>query len=311
MKLIAGTHLGRAEHMITSSDMPTDVEETIYELARHVRAVRKCGKKLSWTFWLIMCAVIFVAVANFGRHELPVPFNDYGGILLVLPFLPMLTKGAVENLRCYREDHKLRSILRAGYNAARQQVSSPTIGPLLDILAGTTRDEFLLVLMALLNDLLKSLSAKDAVVLTKDQRDILHALVLPKLQNQIRVCSDTKLIERERNKVRPLVIHALGLLGNDTTIPVLERFAMETHNPVLRQSALYSVGQITERFRFGSETMLRASTAPEGPDTLLRAALPDKPHDHDPQQLLRADNATSHPQGKNALSQTAERTMPD
>ena len=277
--------------MIPNPDALTAADEAIRELAGHVRALRRCGQRLNRTLGAILCVSVAASMADLGRRVYIGP--AYGAALLFVPFLPALVQGFAAHLRAGRADRKLRAIFQPNDSDARKQFSSAAIGPLLDILASTIHDLFLSDLMNLLDELLKALTPRDGVHLSKDQRDVLHALLLPGSLDQTRVCSATTLREPERHKVRPTVVRALGLLGNDVSIRLLEQFAGQTKSPALRQAALYSVGQISERHRYGSEQLLRAGQAADRPETLLRTVPTAKPREYDSQQLLRAAHKDS------------------
>jgi len=165
-------------------------------------------------------------------------------------------------------------------------VSVAEIGPLLEVtLTAARRGGFMNMPEALLVSLLSSLREADEVVLTQEQRGLLHELVI----HQMTIRNGVEKINNiARNEVRPAAISALALLGNRSSLPVLERFARKTRDPELRQAALHSADQIRERMPSDPEQMLRAANAPEHTDTLLHAAA-DKSNDISSQQLLRAN----------------------
>jgi hypothetical protein len=142
--------------------------------------------------------------------------------------------------------------------------------------------------------LLNSITSEDEVYLTEQQRTLLHELVVPKYWEYglDRYPIKAKIFQRLYFEVRPVAIEALGILGNRSSIRVLEKFAQTTDYPTLRQFAFRSIEQIQERLQYGSEQMLRASRHPqqaEQPDTLLRATSNMPNSVADPDQLLRAD----------------------
>ena len=144
--------------------------------------------------------------------------------------------------------------------------------------------------MAHLSD--PSVRTEDEVILIATQRHLLHELVMRGYWHR------NGLEEAERTALRLPAIRALGLLGNFSSISVLERCARKTTDLALRQSALQSIEEIRERLKYGPEVMLRASQAPEHPEMLLRAVSGDKPQNWDGWQLLRADHADVEPQGE-------------
>lgn len=106
-----------------------------------------------------------------------------------------------------------------------------------------------------------------------------------------------QIAENVRCELRPTVIDAPGLLGDSSSIKVLERFSGKTPNPMLRQSAKNAAEQIRERLQYGPDQMLRASAAPDRPDQMLRAVCADHSRYDDPQALLRADTERSAQSG--------------
>ena len=297
--------------MTDNSDGSALQEDMIHEAARRARKCKSVRRAVVLATAPIVLLIVPAGIINMGGEGATNTLLLWA-MLLISPVLPIFVWMNVEWGRAETSYSKLNHIFLTGHSDARQSVSSSAIGSLLEV---TMTDgvglSFLETLAALLVDLLKSVRAEEEVVLTANQRHILHELVMPGRWDWCQVREGPGIGEAERRALRTAAVHALAVLGNGSSIPVLERFARKTDDPDLRQTALQSIEQIRERLQYGPAEMLRASRASERPDTLLRAALPDKPHDHDPQQLLRADNATSHPQGKNALSQTAERTMPD
>lgn len=180
---------------------------------------------------------------------------------------------------------KLTHLLASRQEEIRGNIRSSEIGPLLElILTGAIKGNFYDV-PALLVSLLSSLRAEEEVVLTQEQREALHELVI----DPMTIHGSFSTVEAIRRKVRPAAIRALALLGNRSSLPVLERFARKTHNPELRQAARQSADQIRERMAYEPQQMLRAASAPERTETLLRAAAADKSTDTSSQQLLRAN----------------------
>lgn len=189
-----------------------------------------------------------------------------------LPFIRHLAVGWMLTVQgCATEScGKLSDLFRDEHSDTRRSLTSADIGPLLDITVAICGNS-LEVPTAMLGDALKAVRAEDEVNLTENQRNFLHELVTPKFLH-FKLRDGPPMLEKDRGKVRPAVIAALALLGNRTSIPVLERFARKTKDSVLRQSALQSVEQIRERLKYGPDQMLRASRAPQNPGTLLRAA---------------------------------------
>jgi hypothetical protein len=173
----------------------------------------------------------------------------------------------------------------------QDSLSSSSIGPMLEVTFLGENARCIQPSVALLNRLLKSVDIGDAVVLTLNQRGLLHICVTQGHWGWLPL-QDGNGLQAERCDLRPAAVSALGVLGDPTSIPILERFARKSKDPDLCASALRSTGQIRERFSYGSEQMLRASVAPQCPDTLLRPAAADKSQDSEPHQLLRADLAS-------------------
>ena len=295
--------------MTNPLDAPTSAEEMIRKVAQNTCTMRSYARGWTWAISLYIFAVLGYGFAV--TSGLIVEDRSLTHGMLVYVFPPMLiVRMVVEYVRESRSHRILREIFRPGCSDVRQNVSSSAISPLLDILSSTIDDNFFSVLIVLLKDLLKSLRAEDALILTKDQRNILHGLIMPGRQDPGAARSTTELQETERRALRPSVVSALALLGNSSSIPVLERFARKTDDSELRQAALQSITHIRERLLYGPEEMLRASRAPEHPETLLRAVSPDRPQATDSLELLRADNAPADLQSTSVRQQTGEQATP-
>ena len=290
---------------------PTLAENTIKEVALQARTLRTCIHALMWTALLCTLMMATAAIENMSRLQ-PVSNTLFCRlVLLALPMLPMFGWMAVERRRTNRSCSKFRDTFIDEHNDVQQGLSSSTIGPLLDVtMTGAINGNFLQVPTTLLGDLLKSIRVENEVILTNDQRQLLHELVIRGHWDRIKVRDGPGMDEHERCALRPSAIGALALLGNGSSISVLERFARKTDDPELQQSALLSVEQIRERLRSRPEEMLRASRAPERPDTLLRAVSPDKQQATDSQELLRADNAPAELQNTSVRQQTGEQATP-
>lgn len=286
---------------------PTLEEAAIKALARHARIQHILTQALSWTVVPGLLGMTYAVITGIVWHQ------HVGTDLfwrVVLPWGPLLSVGmciAVDRMRKRGVRSKFSAVFATERGDALAGVSSSAIGPLLEMLMPGARNRDLLpVQAALLADLLHSVRATEEVVLTEDQRNVLHELVIVGRWTWFNLHDDKLLDEKERHVVRPSAIHALALFGNRSSIPVLERFARKTDDPALRQAALRSVEQIRERLRYGPAEMLRASRAPEHPETLLRAVSPDKPQARDSQPLLRSDNTDAELLGKNPRQQTEE-----
>jgi len=109
---------------------------------------------------------------------------------------------------------------------------------------------------ALLGALLQSLRAEDEVILTKDQRKRLHELVMPGRWDPWFMGAGgvggkyTMVFQTLRHNLRPAAIGALGLLGDSSSIPVLERFARKTDDPDLLSDALRAAELEPTDFQF-------------------------------------------------------------
>jgi len=293
--------------MTDQTNTPTQETAAIHDVARHARRVRFCIRALCWA---TMPSVLMIVT------ELPFRLIDHRPastvwllwtLFSMLPVFPVLVCMVVEQERTHKAWRKFTHLLapRQGeikrtwrawnfstdLSASRQEeirsnISSSEIGPLLEVtLTGARNGSFIDVPSVLLVSLLRSLREEDEVVVTQEQRGLLHEFVL----HQMTIRNGVEKVDIARNEVRPAAISALALLGNRSSIPVLERFARKTHDPALRQAALQSADQIRERMPYDPEQMLRSASAPERTDTLLRAAAADKSLDSSSQQLLRAN----------------------
>jgi hypothetical protein len=292
--------------MTEQSGNPVLAEETINKSARRARNLRTCMRGIVWTTLPCAFAMMSVLIANAARHQ---PDNQslcFWMLLMASPMLPFFLWMVAELALQSMSRREFSDVFVEGHSADRQGVSSALIGPLLDItMAGAVNGNILPLPTALLGDLLKTVRAEDEVVLTADQRHFLYRLVIRGHWDSINSLYGPEIGESVFCELRPAAIDALAVLGNSSSISVLGRFARKTKDSVLRQSALHSIKQIRERMRFGPDQMLRASRAPDHPDTLLRAAAGDKPH-RDGKQLLRADKAAVGVQGKSERQQAGE-----
>ena len=278
--------------MTNVSGGPRLVEQMINDVAQRARRLRASFRALLWT--LLPCAIILLSAPLIIPYLAP-PLStilNYWMMRPALPILPVTTWLFVEMARANGLSSKLNAIFAAEHSDARPCVSYSAIGPLLDMLmSGGLNFNFIQVPTVFLGDLLKSVRVEDEVVLTANQRNYLHELMIQGHWHHdwLKVYGGPRMEETVRCKLRPLVIGSLPVLGDLSSIPVLERFARKTNDPDLRQLALQSVEQIRERMKYGPDQMLRASRAPERPDTLLRAVSGDKPQNRNGHQLLRAD----------------------
>jgi len=205
----------------------------------------------------------------------------------------------------FRNDFRiLRGIFVPGRENAREVAPPSAIGPLLEgtiaeaAIVGMSEADGLMVATALLTALLQSLRPEDEVVLTLHQRERLHEIIMPPKKELWFGTGgvggkNSVAVRNLRDRLRPTVVGAMGMLGNSSSIPLLERFAATTQNSDLRASALHALELVRERVRYGPEQMLRASETPKSPDILLRAAEPDRAQQSESQQLLRAGSAVS------------------
>ncbi|MCW3099648.1 MAG: hypothetical protein JWL77_5266 [Chthonomonadaceae bacterium] len=285
-------------------------------LTPQVAAIKRAAKRASalclaarWAQrtgppWIVASAVSpFVLMIVNALLKSPID-----GIVLVF-ILPLLTPflcawmWMLGELNGFRKAlRELSGIFEVDCDDVRHTVPLSAIGPLLEVLSAVTIAPYDRLVYddiaspaTLLGALLQSLRPEDAVVLTNFQRKRLHEIIRTThsvweewglVENGVcgkdRVLSDTLC-----RQLRPNAVGALGLLGNGSSIPVLERFVKQTDDSNLRQSALEAIEQIRKRVQYGSEEMLRACRAPERSNTLLRAASGDRPQPDDAQHLLR------------------------
>ena len=318
---IDGTKTHGEPKMKDQNTAPTPPIDAINRAAERAYALRLPARWMAGTAvpWIIitLATPIFqlLAEAFLGR-----PIDHAVAFLYELPLMiPFLSVGIwwlVERSHLRKAFRELHGIFVPGHNAAWQIVPPLAIGPLLEAtlaeatLISVWENDDIASVTELLGALLESIQVEDEAVLTEFQRKRLHELVMPGCWYDTGGVGgkNTVVLNTLRGKLRPAGIGALAVLGDSSSILVLERFARKTDDPDLRQTVLQSIEQIRERLQYGPAEMLRASRAPERPDTLLRAALPDKPHDHDPQELLRPDNAAEF-QNTSALQQVHEPTM--
>ncbi len=270
-------------------DQPgTSIHETaaIHELAHQARQVRLCMRTMDW---MKMPFVLMLAYALLFCQIDDRPAST--GWMLSVLFSTLLTSLMfvwmyVEQRRTLKAWRKLRHILASRQEEIRGNIRFSEIGNLLEVtVTGARKGSFVDVPAALLGSLLRSLRAEDEVVLTQDQRELLHELVIPRKT----IRNGGQIVDIARNEVRTAATIALALLGNRSSLPVLERFARKTDDPALRKAALQSADQIRERMPYDPKQMLRAASAPERTDMLLRAVAADKSTDNSSQQLLRAN----------------------
>lgn len=256
--------------MTTPSVEPVLTEDIIKDVAQNARTLERSYRGQKWAYvplGLVMVPSLIVCLTR--HHGADITLILWMLFLLVPPLLAIGWMLTVQG-RATEACGKLSDLFRDEHSDTRRSLTSADIGPLLDITVAICGNS-LEVPTAMLGDALKAVRAEDEVNLTENQRNFLHELVTPKFLH-FKLRDGPPMLEKDRGKVRPAVIAALALLGNRTSIPVLERFARKTKDSVLRQSALQSVEQIRERLKYGPDQMLRASRAPQNPGTLLRAA---------------------------------------
>ena len=278
-------------------------EHTINEAAQCARTVRTSTVRLVW----MVLALLFMSAALALSMEINPHISKHSLYWLGLPvfaIIPLCGRLFVEQVRANRMCCKLNDTFATAHGDPRQHVSSTAIGPLLDMLMSTEMNvKFFTLPAKMLGGLLKSV--QEEVVITKNQRNLIHKFVIQERWDR-QSFNGPKLSETELHELRPAAIIALAIVGDDSSIIVLERFARRTGDLDLRASALQSITQIRERLQYGPEQLLRPSKFPERPDTLLRAASGDKPQNYDQEQLLRANNATADIQNQKAQQQTGE-----
>ena len=293
--------------MKNSSETSMPAEQRIGKMARRARTISTVWKGIAVgmsSFMLILAGCLMLLVHT-GDHRpggasemFWIGLPAFSGLLLCFWVI-------AEQGRLGESCRSLSDRLTPGHSDFDQSVSASSIGPLLELtLTGSCSH----VPTAMLVDMLQSVRPEEAVVLTADQRRLLHVLVIAGTWDALTMRNGPSLNEEERYALRPPAISALAVLGNSSSIPVLERFIQKTLDLKLRASALQSIEQIRKRAQVRPAEMLRASTAPERPDTLLRAVSPGNPLSCDPQQLLRADSADAESQNTSSRPEGELRT---
>ncbi len=275
--------------------MPMQVVEAINQLTRRARALETARQWLGRSALTGLIAFFLYAgyalTHEYSKGPVTIPYK----LFLMIPLLPcllMVIWAVIASHRLRKAYRQYSSVFALEHNQNWQRVSAAAIGPLLEVtLTGMIDGRFVERPISLLFTLLKSVRAEDEVNLTPFQLQLLHELVAPGRTNWKRVGSTRhrcENVEAMRREELPTVIGTLGLLGNSSSISLLERFSKMTDEEPLRQVALQSIEQIRERMRYGPEQMLRATGAPQAPETLLRVASADESQGQDPQQLMRA-----------------------
>ena len=295
--------------MTDQTNTPTQETAAIHDVARHARRVRFCIRALCWATMPPALVIVSAVLLSLVYHRPPgsVFLFWFLALFSLLPMFPALVCMVIEQSHTFKTWDRFMHLLAprqgqikriwrgwelstdlsaSNQEEIRGKMSVAEIGPLLEVtLTAARRGGFLNMPAALLVSLLSSLREADEVVLTQEQRGLLHELVI----HQMTIRNGVEIAELALPEVRPAAISALALLGNRSSLPVLERFARKTHDPALRQAALQSADQIRERMPYDPKQMLRAANAPERTETLLRAATADKSTDNSSQQLLRAN----------------------
>jgi len=265
---------------------PTQEAAAIHDIARHARRLRLCVRRLYWTMMPFVLMIGYITLFSLVDHRPASTIGLFLAIFAAVPMFSMFVWMIVEQQRAGKSCTTFTELLTSRQEEIKGNLSPSEIGPLLEVtMTGAINGNFIEVPAALLGSLLSTCRAEDEIVLTQEQRGLLHELVI----HHLRISDGAGMIESTRRKVRPAAISALALLGNRSSLPVLERFARKTDNPALRQAALHSADQIRERMPYDPKQMLRAANAPERTETLLRAATADKSTDNSSQQLLRAN----------------------
>ncbi|MCW3099647.1 MAG: hypothetical protein JWL77_5265 [Chthonomonadaceae bacterium] len=255
--------------MANPSEGPTPAEETILEAAKHARKMHTLLRGGAWVIMAIGVATVASIICypkGFAHSPL---FPWFLGATLCT--LPLLFYYVYIEQSAGASFGKLADLLMPGQNDVRQSVSTSMIGPLLDVMMpGAIHGGFLLALATLLGDLLKSVRPDEGVVLTESQRNLLHELVTPKLlrADWLKTSYGPWIEKDVRSVLRAPAVRGLGVLGNDASIPILERFARKTGDADLRALALQSVEQIRERLQVPSVTPQAEEQTKQAPNAV-------------------------------------------
>ncbi|MCW3054606.1 MAG: hypothetical protein JWN14_3776 [Chthonomonadales bacterium] len=294
---------------IATSTSPVDA---INRAAACAQAMRRPAQWLAWGAALYVGGTVGIVALTLLVQALSGQPTDKGIPLLpVLCVQPLMLPCLVVAGWYWKEAERLRSAFRElkgifvpEQNDPRQIAPPSAIGPLLEAtlaeatLLGMWQEKELASATALLDALLRSVREEDAVILTDFQRQRLHEIVITRGRDNWFLGSggvggkNTVIIANLRGKLRPAAITALGVLGNSSSLPTLERFAKTTQNATLRASSLLSIEQIQKRLRYGSEQMLRAAGTPANPETLLRPTTTEDTQTP-VQELLRPKDPTT------------------
>jgi len=289
--------------------MSTPQADAINRVAKRVGVLLLAARWVTRTMpsWIVMSvgsAFVLMGVNAFLKPPIDPIILAFGMLASFFPVLCIWIWFVEEWKRFRKALPELKYVSVPECNDVRQIVPPAKISLLLDVMAAAPiapyeqfAYEDVEATAGLLSALLRSVQAEDEVTLTEFQRKLLHEFVITTrsfrdnwhIGAKGMYGTNTQIFDQICRELRPDAIRALGVLGNRSSLTLLERFAKTTDNPDLRQAALLSAEQIRDRLKYGSEQMLRASEMPRSPDTLLRAVVSDGTHQSDPQQLLRAD----------------------
>ena len=232
------------------------LEETINEMGQRARDLQARMRTLLWAIVPLGLVGAGIALVNTISHH---GLGDAEFVLmglLALPALGALVWMVVAQGRLLKSFQGLRGSFVPGPSDVRKVASPSAIGPLLEatLAAATITSAWdhsaIDAATALLDALLQSVRPDDKVVLTEDQRNRLQELVLPgrgdfMFKGAGGVGGKTTVaLQTLRGNLGPAAVRGLGVLGDLTSVPVLERFARTTRDDTLRQSALHSIEQI-------------------------------------------------------------------
>jgi hypothetical protein len=244
--------------MTEELDEHTSMEDVIRHLGQRALELKARMRTVKWaTLPLGLMFVLVVTVDTIiHRHS-----DDVESLLIGLAMLPPLVAlgwmvMAQERLR--KAFKGLRYPSSPNLEDVRRIASPSAIGPLLEgsLAAATVISAWDHSAMdsatALLDALLKSVRLEDRVVLTADQHRCLQELVLPGRGDAFQGAGGvggkrTVALQNLCDRLCPTALRALGLLGDASAIPVLERFARPPRDSALQQIAVRSAAQIRER----------------------------------------------------------------
>lgn len=244
--------------MITLPYTPK-LEETIKDLGQRALDLQARMRTLMWATLPLGIVFVGVFLLNASLHQ---GTNNVEFILMGLAALPAIgamVMMVVAQGRLSKAFKGLHYTSSPSLDDVRQFAPPSAIGPLLEgtLAAATITSAWdhraIDSATALLNALLQSVRPEDQVVLTSDQRQRLQDLVLPGRGDSMLKGAggvggkSTVALQNLRNALCTAAVGALGVLGDLSSIPLLERFAGQTRDGDLKQSALRSVEQIRAR----------------------------------------------------------------